>query len=81
MGVEFFTQFFTHNFDIIISHRELTLYALKINIFRPLDFMHMNICMKGISVNHNVTPKLFAKHFSFHYNSLHYHLHKGTHPK
>ena len=54
MGVKFFTQFFTHNFDINIVHRELTLYTIEIHIFRLLHFMHMNICLKGISVNHNV---------------------------
>ena len=56
MGAKFFAQFFTHNFDITISHRELTLCAIQIHIFIPLDFTHMNIWPKSISVNHNVAP-------------------------
>ena len=28
-------------------------------------YTHMNICLKSISVNHNVAPKLFIKHSSF----------------
>ena len=66
MGAKFFTQFFTHNFDISISHRELTLYTIQIHIFRPLDFIHINN-LKSFSVNYNAAPKLFAKHSSFQY--------------
>ena len=54
MGAKVFTQFFVHNFDISTLHRELTPYTIEIHIFRPLDFMHMNICIKSISVYHNV---------------------------
>ena len=79
-GMKFFTQFFTHNFDFSISHRELTLYTIQINIFRPLDFIHINNCFKSFSVNNNV-PKLFTKHSSFLYNSQQYNPHKRTHPK
>ena len=57
-----FTQFFTHNFDISISHRDLTLYTIQIHIFRPLDFTHINNVLKNFSA-----PKLFAKHSSFQY--------------
>ena len=65
MGAKFFTQFFTHNFDISILHRELTLHAISIHALRPLDYMYMNIWLKSISVNHNITPKLFIKTFLF----------------
>ena len=55
-GCEIFTQILLNNFDINISLRELTLYTTQIHMFRPLDFTHMNICPKSISVNHNVAP-------------------------
>ena len=88
MDVKFFTQFYTdnftlfltNNFDNNISLRELTLHTIEIHIFRPLHFTHINIGPKSISINHNVAPKFFKKHFSFHYNSSHCHPHKGTHP-
>ena len=67
MGTNFFTQFFTHNFDISISHRELTLYTIQIHIYRPLDFTHINNSLKSFSVNYNAAPQLFAKHSSFQY--------------
>ena len=67
MGTKYFTQFFTHNFDISISHRELTLYTIQIHIFRPLDFTHINNSLKSFSINYNAAPKLFAKHSSFQY--------------
>ena len=67
MGTNFFTKFFTHNFDISISHRELTLYTIQIHIFRPLNFMHINNCFKSFSINYNAAPKLFAKHSFFQY--------------
>ena len=51
-----FTPFFTHNFDISISHRDLTLYTIQIHIFRPLDFMHINNILKNFSVNYNAAP-------------------------
>ena len=62
-----FTQFFMHNFDISISHRELTLYTIQIHIFRPLDFTDINNILKNFSVNYNAARKLFAKHSSFQY--------------
>ena len=64
---KFFTPFFTHNFDISISDRDLTLYTIQIHIFRPLDFTHINNILKKISVNYNGAPELFAKHSSFQY--------------
>ena len=51
-----FTPFFTHNFDISISHRDLTLYTIQIHIFRPLDFTHINNVLKNFSVNYNAAP-------------------------
>ena len=64
MSTKFFTQFLTHNFtlfltnnfDINISLRELTLHTIEIHIFRPLDFMYINIEAESISVNPNVAP-------------------------
>ena len=62
MGAKFFTQFFTNNFDINITNnfdinislRELTQHTTEIHIFRPVDFMDMNIYLKSISINDNV---------------------------
>ena len=56
MGMKFFTQFFTNNFDINISLRELTQHTIEIHTFRPVVFMDMNIYLKSISINHNVAP-------------------------
>ena len=56
MSMKFLTQFLTDNFDINISLTELILYTTQIHMFRPLDFTHMNICPKSISINHNVAP-------------------------
>ena len=64
MGTNFFTQFFTdnfdinitNNFDINISLRELTKHTTEIHIFRPVDFTDMNIYLKSISINDNVAP-------------------------
>ena len=55
-----FCSILTHNFDISISHRELTLYTTQINIFRLLDFKHINNCFKSFSINYNVANKLFT---------------------
>ena len=54
MGAKFFTQFFTNNFDINISLRELTQHTTEIHIFRPGDFTDMNIYLKSISIDDNV---------------------------
>ena len=51
MGAKFFTQFSSHNFDINITNnfdinislRELTQHTIEIQIFKPVDFMDMNI--------------------------------------
>ena len=63
----FLLNFFTHNFDISISHRDLTLYTIQIHILRPLDFTHINNFLKNFSINYNAAPQLFAKHSSFQY--------------
>ena len=52
----FLLNFFTNNFDINISLRELTQHTIEIYISRPIDFTHMNIYLKSISINHNVAP-------------------------
>ena len=64
MGTKFLTQFFTdnfdinitNNFDINISLRELTQHTIEIHIFRPIDFMDMNIYLNSISINDNIAP-------------------------
>ena len=66
-GHKTFYSIFTRNFDISVSHRELTLYTIQVHIFRPLDFTHINNCFKNFSINYNAAPNLFAKHSSFQY--------------
>ena len=57
MGTKYFTQFFTHNFDINISLRELTLYTIEIIYSDPLTLCTLIFAQK-------VFPQIIMLHLN-----------------